>query len=222
MPKFDWSNLAPFVTAVKTACGAGAMKMGEEVVNDVKRHFGSHGRYKSSPPGMPPNKQRSSGGLAGRMQVQASGRLSAIVGSNIEYAAIHEFGGIIRAKKSKFLPVPLNTSARAMLEDGGSLRTKGDFTVISPNFGRTLLLVAQAKFAAKANVTGADGKRKYKTIENTQPRFILKKSVRMPKRPYMAPALKRARNNAGLTNTFAVGTTKSLMKSGFKVKVVPA
>lgn len=222
MPKFDWSNLGPFVQAVKTACGAGAMDMGEVVVNDVKRHFGSSGRFKSSPPGMPPNKQRSSGGLAGRMQVQASGRLSAIVGSNIEYAAIHEFGGVIPAKKTKYLPVPLNISARALMEKGGTggLKTKGKFKLIFA--GRHLLLVADDKFAAKANVTGADGKRKYKTIENTQPRFILKKSVRMPKRPFMAPALKRARNNAGLTNTFAVGTTKSLMKSGFKVKVVPA
>lgn len=222
MPKFDWSNLGPFVQAVKTACGAGAMDMGEEVVNDVKRHFGSHGRFKSSPVGQPPNRQRSGAGLASRIQVQASGRLTAIVGSNIKYAAIHEFGGIIRASKSKFLPVPLNVSARALLEKGGSLRTKGDFTVISPNFGRTLLLVAQAKFAAKANVKGADGKTKYKTIQNTTPVFKLVKSVVMPKRPYMAPALKRARNNAGLTNTFAVGATKSLVKSKFGVKVVPA
>lgn len=222
MPKFDWSNLGPFVQAVKTACGAGAMAMGKEVKNDVRQHFGG-GRYKSSAPGTPPNKQR--GGLRNSIQVQASGQLTAIVGSNLPYAWAHETGngGVpIRAKKSKFLPVPLNVSARAMLEDGGSLRTKGDFVVISPNFGRTLLLVAKAKFAAKAYVKGADGKPKYKTIQNTTPVFRLAKSVRMPKRPFMAPALARARNNPSLTTVFAVGTTKALRKSGFPVKVVPA
>lgn len=222
MPKFDWSNLAPFVTAVKTACGAGAMSMGTAVRDDVVKSFGSHGRFKSGPVGHPPNRQRSGAGLASRIQVQASGRLTAIIGAAIEYGAIHEFGGVIPAKKTKYLPVPLNIAARALMEKGGTggLKTKGKFKLIFA--GRHLLLVAEDKFAAKANVTGADGKRKYKTIENTQPRFILKKSVRMPKRPYMAPALKRARNNAGLTNTFAVGATKSLMKGKFKVQVVPA
>ena len=40
MPKFDWSNLGPFVQAVKTACGAGALAMGVHVVDDVKKSFG--------------------------------------------------------------------------------------------------------------------------------------------------------------------------------------
>jgi len=170
---------------------------------------------------MPPNHQR--GGLANSIQVQAIGN-KAIVGSNLPYGHIHEFGGVIRAKKTKYLPIPLNMSARALAEKGGTggLKTKGTFKLISPNFGRTLLLVRDTKFKAKMYINGADGKRKYKTLQNTEPVFLLKRSVRMPKRPFMAPALARARNNPAMVRVFAVGTTKGLAKAGFRVQVVPA
>ena len=52
--------------------------------------------------------------------------------------------------------------------------------------------------------------------------FVLKKSIRVKKRLFMAPALARARGNPALTNVFAVGTTKALRKAGFPVKVVAA
>jgi len=221
MPKFDWSNLAPFVTAVKTACGAGTLAMGVHVVDDVKKSFGSYGRYKSGPAGKPPNRQRSR--LVNSIQAQQSG-IPVIVGSNVPYGWVHETGNggrPIAAKKTKYLPVPLNASARALLEDGGTggLKTKGTFKLVF--MGRHLILVRDKKFKAMEYVTGADGLRKYKTIENTEPRFILKKSIRMPKRPFMAPALARARKNPTLTNAFAVATTVSLETSAFPVKVVP-
>ena len=71
-----------------------------------------------------------------------------------------------------------------------------------------------------ARVKGADGKPKYRTVENAKPRFVLKKSIRVKKRPFMAPALARARGNPALTTVFAVGTTKALRKAGFPVLVV--
>lgn len=38
---------------------------------------------------------------------------SATVGTNVAYAAIHQFGGIIRAKKGPFLAIPVTPAARA-------------------------------------------------------------------------------------------------------------
>ncbi len=40
-------------------------------------------------------------------------RTSATVGTNVVYAAIHQFGGIIRAKKGPFLSIPVTAEARA-------------------------------------------------------------------------------------------------------------
>lgn len=223
MPKFDWSNLGPFVQAVKTACGAGAMSMGTEVKDDVNRHFGSV-RFFSSRPGTPPNIQRN--GLRKSMQVQASGKLTAIVGSSAFYGWIQESGNEgrpITAKKTKYLPVPINPAARRLMERKGeqSLRAMGTFRLIKPLFGKNALLIGDKKQRANISYDGADGKRKEKNIGG-EPVFVLKKSIRLPKRPFMAPALKRARGNKTLVNVFAVGATKSLVKSKFNVKVVPA
>ena len=222
MPKFDWSNLGPFVQAVKTACGAGAMSMGVVVKDDVKRSIGG-GRYKSSPPGMPPANKR--GMLRNSIQVQASGKLSAIVGSSAFYGWVHETGNNgkpIHAKNVRFLPVPVNDAARRLHEKKGmqSLRSY-PMRLIIPMFGKQALLVGDAGVRTQQYVTGADGKRKT-DVRKDQPVFVLKRSIRMPKRPFMAPALARARGNPGLTNVFAIGTTKALAKSGFPVKVVPA
>lgn len=42
----------------------------------------------------------------------AHDRTTATVGTNVVYAAIHQFGGIIRAKKGPFLAIPLTPAAR--------------------------------------------------------------------------------------------------------------
>lgn len=43
----------------------------------------------------------------------AHDRNTASVGTNVVYAAIHQFGGIIRAKKGPFLSIPVTPAARA-------------------------------------------------------------------------------------------------------------
>jgi phage gpG-like protein len=40
-------------------------------------------------------------------------RNSATVGTNVAYAAIHQFGGVIRAKKGPFLAIPVTAAARS-------------------------------------------------------------------------------------------------------------
>jgi HK97 gp10 family phage protein len=48
------------------------------------------------------------------METEVVGRWNAevIVGTNLEYAAIHEFGGTIVPRKAKFLAIPLTDEAR--------------------------------------------------------------------------------------------------------------
>lgn len=51
----------------------------------------------------------------GREISQSGNKIDGFVGSNLKYAAIHEFGGIIRAKNKPYLMFPIN---------GGWVRTK--------------------------------------------------------------------------------------------------
>jgi phage gpG-like protein len=221
MPKFDWSNLGPFVSAVKTACGMGAMAIGKEVQNDVKTHFAKVGRFAASSPGQPPAIKR--GLLRNSILLQASGRNTAIVGSNVKYGWVHETGNDgkpIRSKK--FMPIPINDAARRLLESKGTRSlTTFKMRLIRPMFGKQALLVGDAGVRTQQYVTDSAGRRRT-VVRKDQPVFVLKKSIRMPKRPFMAPALARSRNNPRLTQVFAVGTTRGLAKAGFRIKVVPA
>lgn len=88
-------------------------------------------------------------------------RLEVSVGPTAIYGRIHELGGVIRPKRAKALTIPIG-------ETKGSPKDYGQMSVI--RLGNRAYLAE----------TG-DGM--------VRMRFILKKSVRMPKRPYMKPAL---------------------------------
>lgn len=91
-------------------------------------------------------------------------QLRAYVGPSVIYGRIHEFGGVIRPKKAKHLAIPIGTMT-------GSARS---------NFGQLRLLVSRRSglFLIDKN-TGAL-------------QYVLKKSVTIPARPYLGPALARA------------------------------
>lgn len=227
MATYDWSKLAPFVKAVKKACDSGVMGMGEVVKTHVQKSFVTAGRFDPSPAGGPPGKKR--GQLRNSIQTALQKPMIARVGSNLRYGDAHEFGSpskevpIIRAKNVKYLPVPVNDAAKRLHESKGtrSLRTMGTFRLIKPLFGKQVLLVGDA--GVRTQFYGKDASGKSITVRrNDQPVFVLKKSIRIPKRPFMAPALAKARGSAGLTREFANKTTKALNAAGIKVRVVAA
>lgn len=80
-------------------------------------------------------------------------------GTNLEYAAIHEFGGVITAKQGKYLAIPVGdyTGSPRKYSDLRPLKTKGGALVLVNSSG---------------------------TVE-----YVLKTSVEIPARPYMRPAL---------------------------------
>ena len=79
-----------------------------------------------------------------------------IIGTNIKYAAIHQFGGIITPSKAKFLAIPLTKRAK----------------VISPrDFSDT--------FVAKGVIFRKDDNGKI------TPLYALKKQVKIPARPFL-------------------------------------
>lgn len=85
-------------------------------------------------------------------------RNSATVGTNVAYAAIHQFGGIIRAKKGPFLSIPITDAARR----AGSPRNMPGLVVLQTLDGQFFL----------ANDKG-------------EAQYLLRRQVVMPERPFL-------------------------------------
>ena len=90
------------------------------------------------------------------------GNLVAEVWSGSKYAAIHQFGGIIRAKRAKYLAIPLSTTPAGVAR-GGPRTVQGKTFVQRSKRGNLLIF--------KANEGGG-----------ATPLFVLKKQVTIPKR----------------------------------------
>lgn len=90
---------------------------------------------------------------------------SVAVGTNVVYAAIHQFGGIIRAKAGPFLSIPVTPAARA----AGSPRNmaglhvaqtlKGQFMLVDAKGVTQYLLRAQVTIPARPFLGVSDGDR---------------------------------------------------------------
>lgn len=95
------------------------------------------------------------------------------VGTDLEYAAIHEFGGVIRPKNAKFLAIPITGAAK---------------TYASPrDFPDKLHFIPSSSGGVLANKEGAQ--------------YILRSSVTIPAHPYLRPAL--GENEDTATNAMA-------------------
>lgn len=79
-------------------------------------------------------------------------------GTDVEYAALHEFGGTVQAKSSKYLAIPVGSYR-------GSPRKHGDLKVRKTG-GGNLVMVDEAGVV----------------------QYVLKKSITVPAKPYMRPA----------------------------------
>lgn len=108
-------------------------------------------------------------GKSKKVTVTGAGEITGEIGpKGVPYAAIHEFGGTIFPVKAKALTIPTEENRRA---DG------------QPKIPVDRLKDA---FIAKGMIFQKIGKGKNAQIT---PMFILRSSVKIPARPYLAPAL---------------------------------
>lgn len=99
-------------------------------------------------------------------------------GKEVPYASIHEKGGTITAKNGKNLTIPVGEA----LTPAGVARFSAREVIQNPStFGY------KSTFFHKNILLGSKDKQ-------TDILFILKKSVKIPKRPYMKPALESSRS----------------------------
>jgi len=92
---------------------------------------------------------------------------------NTVYAAIQELGGMIKPDKAGALTVPIHPDAKKLVRNGGSARDMKDLEMIKRKNGPPLLVRKKEK-----------GKNQRFDIM-----FVLLKSVQIPARPYMRPAV---------------------------------
>lgn len=149
-----------------------------------------------SHPGLPPHKFTST--LSKSWQTDMS-RLNepnprARVGSKVKYARIHEYGGLIHARK-KLLPVPVNQLARNwQIRSGGSIKGL-PLKFVPARKGRTADHNTVGYLVLKHGHTKAG--KVAKGAKPAMPRgtlmFVLKRRIFMPARPYARRAAKVAR-----------------------------
>ena len=138
-----------------------------------------------SSPGEPP--ARGTGALAKSFQLVKGAfdgnNIKHKFGSNLPYAGIQEFGGRIRAKRGKFMAIPIGTDGRwAAREANGDLR-KLNLTLIQSK-GNFYLVKELAKGERAAKGT------KMAKGAQTVILFKLVKQVTLPPRPYLRPSIK--------------------------------
>jgi len=91
---------------------------------------------------------------------------------DVRYARIHEEGGVIRPVNARFLaiPLPIARTAAGVSRYASPRQVPVPLRFAQSKGGNPLLVEAKGKNAGR-------------------PWFVLRKSVRMPARPYLAPAL---------------------------------
>jgi len=93
-------------------------------------------------------------------------RAEAEIGTNVEYAPIHEFGGVVTAKKSNNLAIPVGTYK-------GSPLSHSDLRVRMSVSGNLVMLDKSGRV-----------------------QYVLKKSVEVPAQPFLRPAFDEKREEA--------------------------
>lgn len=158
---------------------AGILRASTMLETALRESFTKGARYKSAPPGLPPNIQR--GQLRRSITtVVWPGGYSAKVGTNLTQARLLERGGLVLTK-GKLLPVPLNPQARRINELGGP-RTIDAFPIRTRK--GTILLVGKKEMRLRT-----PGQK----IPAAAPRWVLKRGVRIRPHPWMGPTEARLR-----------------------------
>lgn len=190
--QFKW-KMPNLPGSMERAINAGLISGAEVIKGSVFNQFGSSSkRGVASPPGTPPNRQ--TGNLARSIRRNnPQNRRIQVFTTNI-YAPVHERGLTITAKRSQYLTIPLSEKAKTRARSGKGARGVAPKTIIIRSRKGNLLIMGVAG-------------RKGKTLT---PHYVLKKQVKMPKRPFMLPGFAKSVNAA--TDAFARVAAETLTR----------
>lgn len=172
---------------IAQALAVGVGQAAAALAAEQKRGLGRGARFRASAPGSAPNVQRGQLRNAIQSANDTANPLKAYAGvmgpKRLGYALLHETGqpNVIRPKNAKYLKVPVNDAARRADERGGA----GPVATFIKRRGKPPILIG-------------DGKVRYKDAGsglriNAFPVWVLKDYVLTVKRPYLLPAVARAK-----------------------------
>lgn len=172
-------------------------------VDGIKKSFSKTARGTSSAPGQPPSVQR--GALRRAIDKTPTKNGVCIVHtSNLRYAPVMEYGATIRAKSGRAIPVPVSMTARRILESSkGGLRNSGVPMTMIKRRGKPPLLVRHIVSKGK-NAS---------RLRGSEILFVLKKSVTIKPRPFMAPAERSATLYAAAVAAFEAGASAEIRRA---------
>ena len=196
-------KLPEFRAAVDKAVNAGVTAAAMQGKVQMRAMLGNNSRLTSSAAGQPPNNQ--TGRLKNSIQSTKAVNRVAHAGTNVRYGAILERGGVIRAKKGKFLAIPINPIAKLQSARGVNLRSQ-NMQVIKTSTGKILLV---GKDKIKRSVTsGTKGTLRF----NHEPVYLLKKSVTIQPHPYLKPAVFGPGKKSPIMRAAVAAATRNLGK----------
>lgn len=122
------------------------------------------------------------GSLRGSIAYEVEGFVGR-VGSNLKYARIQELGGVITPKTAKALAIPIHPEAQRASGPRSFTNLK-----LIPRPGKPSLLIRQE---GRKTYSRTSGKKRVAHIAVTRwdLMYVLVKSVTLPARPYLRPAL---------------------------------
>lgn len=111
--------------------------------------------------------------IAGQFE-RVAGGVRGTIGTNVKYARIHEYGGVIRPKRAGGLAIPLTPQARRLaiaMSATGINSLRGFSDIIPVRFGNQLFLISKTR---------------------TNVRFVVKQQVRIREKAYLRTGLKQS------------------------------
>jgi len=163
---------ARMAAIVGEASNVGVGRMSRLYVRRIKESFIPTGRFIASPAGGPPG--TGTGNLRRSITATQPYYGRAMVGTNVKYARIQEYGGTITAKRAKALTIPLNPIAAKMRSNVNSLKSIPNLS-FRKMFGQNIGLLVTTTKSGRGKSHG-------------RPMFLLRRSVTLPPRPFMRTA----------------------------------
>lgn len=184
-------NKARVMKVVEDAANAGLKDSMMLLAQKQKLGMTRAGRYASSMPGSPPNVRRA--GLINSINSSKTGPMRWGAGSTFKgkanYAYYMEKGAVVRPKKGKFLPIPINETAKRLLELVGQKGLRSStfqFVFLRLRSGTVYM-----KATTKKRISFNQGTKGEKVTKNDYPTFKLARHVVIKPRPWCVVAFNR-------------------------------
>jgi len=179
------------------AANHGVDRAATQCVRFIKQSFPKTSWFQPSPVGGPPGTV--TGNLRRSITATPAKNGRAIVGTNARYARIHELGmDVLKPTTKKYLTIPVSVAAAKMRSNTGDLRTQNLTFRKGPNRGVAFLFRTTKGKNARSELM-----------------FVLKRSVRMPARPFLRPAARNRDNQMAMVKAFGAGF-RSIIRKAFK------